>query len=423
MPTTFMAEPELPEGLRPNSLDADVRRDLRGLQKETADKVALHLVAAGMLVDEDPEAALEHARYARKRASRIAVVREAAGIAAYHAGEWNEALGELRAARRMGGGPGHIPVMADIERALGRPERALELARGPEAKELGHAERIELAIVAAGARRDLGELDAAVVGLQGADLDPRKRDPWSARLFYAYADNLLAAGREADAVQWFVHATDADAAGETDARRRLAELTGEEIEDEDDGFAIGDVVEEDDPTPTFRAAAEDDLAGEAADVDDEDDQDDEDELTDERDLDEADETDIDEADLDGEDEADDLEGVDDLDDADPTTDAGEADLADEDDREDDLDDEDLESDDLDELDDDTDLDDEVEADDLDDEDEADELDEDDELDDTADAPRPAPVVAQDEAEPDEDGDPEPPLDTWPADGPDGKQSS
>jgi hypothetical protein len=167
--TTFVAEPPLTEEITPGQLDSEVRRDLRGLQKDTAERVARHLVAAGSLVDVDPELALAHARYARSRASRIAVVREAAGIAAYHAGEWSEALGELRAARRMGGGPGHLAVMADIERALGRPERALDLTRGPEAAELDRAERIELAIVAAGARRDLGELDAAVVG----PADPR----------------------------------------------------------------------------------------------------------------------------------------------------------------------------------------------------------------------------------------------------------
>ncbi|MFR9806903.1 hypothetical protein ACL02T_32105 [Pseudonocardia sp. RS010] len=348
-----MAEPELPEGVRPNGLDADVRRDLRGLQKETAEKVALHLVAAGMLVDEDPEEALAHARYARKRASRIAVVREAAGIAAYHAGEWTEALGELRAARRMGGGPGHIPVMADIERALGRPERALELVRSPEAKELGHAERVELAIVAAGARRDLGEVDAAVVGLQGADLDPRKRDPWSARLFYAYADNLLAADRESDAVQWFVHAADADDAGETDARRRLAELTGEEIEDEDDGFAIGDVVEEDEPTPVADRRTDEagDLGDEAGDLGDE------------------------AGDLG--DEAGDL--------GDEAEDLG--------DEAGDLDDEDLGDEDL-----------------------------EDEAEDPAD-PGSATLRAQAPVEPDEDGDPEPLVDTWPAEGPEGERSS
>ncbi|MGD9525944.1 MAG: hypothetical protein AB7V44_04060, partial [Pseudonocardia sp.] len=201
-----------------------------GLQKAPADAVARHLVAAGTLVAEDPELALAHARYARHRASRIAVVREAAGIAAYHAGEWSEALNDLRAARRMGGGPGHLAVMADIERALGRPERALELARDPEAGALDAAQAIELTIVAAGARRDLGELDAAVVALQGPALDPARRDPWSARLFYAYADNLLAAGRDSDAVQWFVHAADADEEGLTDADERLAELTGEPLD-------------------------------------------------------------------------------------------------------------------------------------------------------------------------------------------------
>ncbi|MEQ3542237.1 hypothetical protein WHI96_25845 [Pseudonocardia tropica] len=236
---TFVAEPDLPDSVTAAELDPSVRRDLRGLQKETAEVVARHLVAAGLLVDEDAVQALEHVRYARRRASRIAVVREAAGIVAYHAGEWNEALGEFRAARRMGGGPGHVHVMADIERALGRPERALDLARSPEARDLGPEERIELLIVAAGARRDLGEADAAVVGLQVPELDAVRRDPWSARLFYAYADNLLAAGRESEAVQWFVHAHDADQHRETDAAARIAELTGDELEGADDELSVG----------------------------------------------------------------------------------------------------------------------------------------------------------------------------------------
>jgi len=224
--------PPLPEDIAAAALDAQVRQDLRGLQKDVAETVARHLVAAGTLVDEDPALALEHARYARRRASRIAAVREAAGITAYLAGEWAEALGELRAARRMGGGPGHLAMMADIERALGRPERALELARSPEAAELGPAETIELAIVAAGARRDLGELDAAVVSLQQPELDPARREPWSARLFYAYADNLLAAGRDAEALEWFVHAANVDDDGLTDADDRIAELTADDTDDE-----------------------------------------------------------------------------------------------------------------------------------------------------------------------------------------------
>ncbi len=229
--------------------------------------MARHLVAAGTLVDDDPAAALAHARYARRRASRIAVVREAAGITAYHAGEWAEALAELRAARRMGGGPGHLAVMADIERAMGRPERAIELARGPESRELGRSAQIELAIVVAGARRDLGELDAAVVALQVPELEPSRRDPWSARLFYAYADNLLAAGRESDALQWFVHAADADADGETDADVRIAELTGEPLADDGIEFALDEEYPADEPAVVDPAAADaaDHSAGDATD--------------------------------------------------------------------------------------------------------------------------------------------------------------
>ena len=160
--------PTIPDDIQATDLDSDVRRDLVSLPKELADLVARHIVAAGTLLEDDPARALQHARFARSKAPRIAAVREAAGLAAYRAGEWAEALAELRAARRISGGPGHLPVLADVERALGRPERALDLARSPEARQLDDADRIELLIVTAGARRDLGELDAAVVSSAGA---------------------------------------------------------------------------------------------------------------------------------------------------------------------------------------------------------------------------------------------------------------
>src|SRR5439155_5423749 len=133
-------------------------------------------------------------------------------------------LSELRAVRRMSRTDQHIAVMADAERALGRPERALDLAKEVAGRSLPREVEVELRIVAAGARRDLGQLDAAVVSLQGDDLNPAKRDPWSARLFYAYADNLAAAGRQDDAVKWFLHAAEADGEEETDAADRAAEL-------------------------------------------------------------------------------------------------------------------------------------------------------------------------------------------------------
>lgn len=218
-------EPELPEDLDVAQLDAEVRRDLLSLDKTNAGVVAQHLVMAGLLVDEDPARALAHARAARGRAGRVAVVREAAGIAAYHAGEWAEAISELRAARRMAGGPGLVAVLADCERALGRPERALELARSSEGRSLTGEDAEELRMVAAGARRDLGQFDAAVVLLQTPELDPTRMGTAAARLFYAYADALLAANRSDDALRWFLIAAGADEDGETDAEERAVALS------------------------------------------------------------------------------------------------------------------------------------------------------------------------------------------------------
>ncbi len=205
-------------------LDPAVRRDLLSLDKATADAVARHLVMVGRIADEDPALALLHARAARGRASRIGVVRETAGVAAYHAGEWQEALSELRAARRMVGGTALLALIADCERGLGRPERALEIARGDDARSLPADERIEMLIVEAGARLDLGEADKAVVTLQAADLTPGQTGPEATRLFYAYAEALLAAGRRDDAVAWFMNAAAADLDDATDAELRLVEL-------------------------------------------------------------------------------------------------------------------------------------------------------------------------------------------------------
>jgi hypothetical protein len=131
-----------------------------------------------------------------------------------------------------------LPFMVDAERGLGRPERALDLAASPEAATLAQSERIELAIVVSGIRRDLGQYEAAVVGLQGPQLTVGSRQPWAARLFYAYAEALLAKGDEAGALIWFGHAANADLEGETDAGERLSELDGLEmvdlLRDEDD---------------------------------------------------------------------------------------------------------------------------------------------------------------------------------------------
>src|SRR6185437_16223863 len=177
--------PPIPEGVEARQLAPEIWRELSTLGRSTAEAVACHLVAAGTLLDDDPEAALSHARAARARASRLAAVREAVGIAAYHCGDWAQALAELRAARRMGSKSSLLALIADCERGLGRPERAIELARGPEAAQLTGDDADELRMVAAGARADLGQLEQALALLSSPQLDPTRTGTTAARLFYA----------------------------------------------------------------------------------------------------------------------------------------------------------------------------------------------------------------------------------------------
>ena len=218
--------PDIPEEVTGRELDRTVRAQLRSLPEKLELRVARHLAAAGLVIDSDPKLAYEHALAARARAGRLAIVREAVGEAAYAAGEYSEALAELRAAKRMNGSGAYLAIMADCERALGRPDRALTLLRNAKG-EYPAEQRAEMVIVEAGARRDRGELDAALRCLENAPLHSRSRAPWVARLRYAYADVLLAAGRDADALEWF-HRTEAvDGEQLTDAADRVRELDPE----------------------------------------------------------------------------------------------------------------------------------------------------------------------------------------------------
>ncbi|MET9297647.1 tetratricopeptide repeat protein [Streptomyces sp. NPDC003077] len=215
-----------------------MRQDLMSLPKTLAEDVARNLVMVAKLLDEDPEQAYGYSRVALRLASRVASVREAAGFASYAVGKYGEALAEFRAARRMTGSAELWPVMADCERGMGRPEKALAMAGEPEVQRLDRAGQVEMRLVAAGARRDMGQADAAVVTLQSPELASNATHPWTARLRYAYADALLEVGREDEAREWFAKALEADQGGTTDASDRLAELDGVEFTDvlEDSGF-------------------------------------------------------------------------------------------------------------------------------------------------------------------------------------------
>ena len=225
-------EPATPEGLELSGLPRGVRAELRGLPPELADIVGAHLVMAGRLLDTDPERAFEHAEAAKRRASRLPVVREAAATTAYAAGRFADALQEYRVLRRMTGSDELFALMADCERGVGRPQAALKLVQEGLATQPAVAERVELRLVEAGARADLGQSDEArrllrndieLIGARG----PRSA---RARLRFLYADLLQAAGDTEGALAWFEAAARLDPEDATGAQERINALHGLTIE-------------------------------------------------------------------------------------------------------------------------------------------------------------------------------------------------
>ena len=215
-------EPDIPDEITGEELEKSVRAELLSLSAENAKVVARHLVSINIHMDSDPELAHKHGLAAAHHAGRLAVVRESAGYAAYRAGYYEIALKELRAAHRISGDVSMWPVMADCERGLGRPLKALNLAGSDEVKRLAKPEEIEMRIVASGARRDLGELDAAVITLTCKELKTENEE-WAVRLRYAYADALHTAGRKDEASEWFAKcaAIDHDELTDADERAQL----------------------------------------------------------------------------------------------------------------------------------------------------------------------------------------------------------
>lgn len=190
--------PEIPEDVLAGDLDRAARSRLRTLSKDNADGVARHLVMAGRLIEDEPELAYAHAQAAVRRAGRVDVVREAAAITAYRTGRYAEALRELRTVRRLNGSDEHLALMADCERGLGRPDRAIALAQEDGVRALPEDAQVELAIVVSGARLDLGDPEAALATLS-SPVVRRATGDLMHRVQEAMASALAAAGRDAEA--------------------------------------------------------------------------------------------------------------------------------------------------------------------------------------------------------------------------------
>jgi len=205
-------DPVIPDEVQAKDLHPAARNELKTLQADIQDRVARHLAMVALLIDDDVELAHQHALSASRRAGRIPVTRETLAITAYRMADFALALRELRTYRRLSGLDGHVALMVDCERGLGRPEKAIETGLEIDKKQLDTEQRVHLAIAMSGARLDLGQTQQALFELEIPELNPKKAFSWSPDLFAAYAAVLEDLGRDSEARTWQQHTNRAAAA-------------------------------------------------------------------------------------------------------------------------------------------------------------------------------------------------------------------
>ncbi|MDR1448176.1 MAG: hypothetical protein LBI63_04360 [Candidatus Ancillula sp.] len=142
------------------------KNEIALLGSEKSKLIEKYIISTYRYLDTLPQKALEEAKKAVKIVSRLAVVREMLGLAAYKSGEWSLAIRELKTARRLNGLSDYLPIIADSYRGLGQPMQVFEIAISPEAMSLPLSAHIEMSIVLAGAYSDIGKFKPAMETLK-----------------------------------------------------------------------------------------------------------------------------------------------------------------------------------------------------------------------------------------------------------------
>lgn len=220
-----MNEPEVPLEITGNELPGEIKSELRTLPEGLASFVAKHLVAASANLEDDPELAHQHALAAKTgSATRIAAVREVVGVTAYGIGNWSLALSELQAAKRISGQIQLLPLIADCYRALGKPEKAIEILESKEAGKLMVEEYCELLLVAAGARKDQGNVEAAMSLVKNKVMISGNPAFSAARLRFFYAELALDKSDKTTALEWFKRCYELDPEDELGSKAMIEKI-------------------------------------------------------------------------------------------------------------------------------------------------------------------------------------------------------
>jgi tetratricopeptide (TPR) repeat protein len=225
--------PRAPSPRKPR-LPSEVPRLQRGVYKEIqraakpdAREDALKaLGAASEALDTgDAARAVELLVWLKSVASRSPAVREALGIAQYHAGDFAAAHSELLAYRRMSGRQDQNHLLADCARAQNRPEKVSEYVHAMEGADDVPADRwSEALIVHASDRADRGDVAGALAIIERGELNPVEVATHHLRLWYVAADLHQRAGNTEQAADFLeaILAVDEDY---LDAAERLQALS------------------------------------------------------------------------------------------------------------------------------------------------------------------------------------------------------
>jgi tetratricopeptide (TPR) repeat protein len=216
-----------PEESKPTvHLSDDVVRELHATARPGKAEILVKVFADAVTayLEEDYDEAIKLGEQSKHMALRALAARELLGLAYYRAGKYAEAARELSAFRRISGSAEQNAVLADSYRALGKPERAVELCDEIDPARVEDAIVYEGAIVAAGALADMGRIDDAIARLERLELQPAVAAEHHLRAWYLLGHLLETKGRFTQARSWFESVAGADP-DITDAPERARRLS------------------------------------------------------------------------------------------------------------------------------------------------------------------------------------------------------
>jgi len=180
------SEPEIPEDLTINLLPSDIFVKIpTTLSNEMRTKLGLHIVATQFFLDQNPKLAFEHAKFCLLLAPGFDVTQELLGLCAYRLGLYKLALREFIQTRKRNHSNEYIPMIIDSYRALGKDDKAWQLANQFLNVELDIETRVEFMIVYASLLADKGEYETALQLIKKELREKGTPHPQRVRLFEA----------------------------------------------------------------------------------------------------------------------------------------------------------------------------------------------------------------------------------------------